>query len=400
MSFDGLVVVCAVAFVTPLLLGLVPRLRLPAVVLEILAGIAIGPAGLAWVTMDEPIRVLSVLGLAFLLFLSGLELDFALLAGRRLQLSVLGFGVSVAVGYVIALALHAAGLVESPLLVALCLSATALGIVLPVLKDAGLMKTDFGQLIMASSSIADFGTILLLSFLFSRESSSVITKFVLIGGFAVLTLLAVVALSAAGRSQALGGALLRLQDSTSQIRIRGAFLIMVALAGLAHRQGLEVILGAFVAGALVSILDRDFKSTHPKFHDKLEGIGFGVFIPVFFVASGIQFNAGALFSSTGTLLRVPMFLLALAAARGIPALLYRRLIGMPRVIVAGLLQATSLPFIVAIAAIGVELHELTPPNAAALVAAGLLSVVFFPTLALALVRRDGASAPAQEAAVC
>ena len=387
MSFDGLVIVCAVAFASPLLLALVPRLRLPAVVLEILVGIAIGPNGLGWVSIDEPIRVLSFLGLAFLLFLSGLEIDFTLLVGRRLQVSVLGFAMSVAIGYVLALGLRAAGLVESPLLVALCLSATAIGIVLPVLKDAGLIETDFGQLMMAAASIADFGTILLLSFLFSRESASPVTQLVLLGGFAALTLLAVFALKTVGRWGVLTAALLRLQDSSSQIRVRGAFLIMVALAALATRQGLEVILGAFVAGALVSILDRDYKSTHPKFHDKLEGIGFGVFIPVFFVASGIQFDTGALFANSGTMLRVPIFLLALAAARGLPALLYRRMMGPRRMIVAALLQATSLPFIVAVTAIGVELNELTRPNASALIAAGLLSVVFFPAMALALERR-------------
>src|SRR6187399_835447 len=230
MSFTGLVVVCAVAFTAPLVLALVPRLRLPAVVLEILVGIAIGPNGLGWVSMDEPIRVLSMLGLAFLLFLSGLEIDFTLLVGRRLQVASLGFVASIVIGYLLARGLHAAGLVESPLLVALCLSGTALGIVLPVLKDAGLMKSDFGQLIMAAASIADFGTILLLSFLFSRESSSPITQLVLLGGFAALTLLGVVALKTAGRWGALSAAMLRLQDSTSQIRIRGAFLIMVGLA--------------------------------------------------------------------------------------------------------------------------------------------------------------------------
>jgi len=393
MSFTGLVVVCAVAFTAPLLLALVPRLRLPAVVLEILAGIAIGPTGLGWVTMDEPIRVLSMLGLAFLLFLSGLEIDFTLLAGRRLQVAGLGFVASVAIGFVLALGLQAAGLVDSSLLIALCLSTTAPGIVLPVLKDAGLLKTDFGQLVMGATSIAAFGTILLLSFLFSRESASAVTKLVLLGGFAALTLVTVVGMRTAGKWQALRGVLLRLQDSTSQIRIRGAFLIMVALAALAARQGLQVILGAFVAGALVSIVDRDYQATHPKFRDKLEAIGFGVFIPAFFVSSGIRFDVGALFSSGGTLLRVPIFLLALLAARGIPALLYQPFMGPRRMIVAGVLQATSLPFIVAIAAIGVELNQLTRPNASALIAAGLLSVVFFPAVSLALLRSETVTVP-------
>jgi len=399
MSFDGLVIVCAVAFVAPLLLALAPRLRFPAVVFEILVGIAIGPNGLGWVSMDEPIRVLSMLGLAFLLFLSGLEIDFMLLAGRRLQAAILGFVASVAIGFMLALGLSAAGLVESPLLIALCLSTTAPGIVLPVLKDAGLLKSEFGQLIMGATSIAAFGTILLLSFLFSRESSSAVTKFVLLGGFAALAIVIALAMRAAGQWQSLGGALLRLQDSTSQIRIRGAFLIMVALAALASRQGLQLILGAFVAGALVSIVDRDYQSTHPKFRDKLEAIGFGVFIPAFFISSGIRFDVGALFSSSGALLRVPIFLVALLAARGVPALLYRPFMGPRRLVVASLLQATSLPFIVAIAAIGVELNELTRPNASALVAAGLLSVVFFPTTALALIRRDGAGAAPSQAVV-
>src|SRR5215471_6537541 len=181
MSFSGLVVVCAVAFAAPMLLALVPRFRVPAVVVEILAGIAIGPAGFRWVTIDEPIRVLSVLGLAFLLFLSGLELDLEMLVGRRLKVTLVAFAVSVAIAYALALGLHAAGLVELSMLVALCLSATALGIVLPVLKDTGLASTEFGQLIMAAASIADFGTILLLSLLFSRESSSVVARLVLIG---------------------------------------------------------------------------------------------------------------------------------------------------------------------------------------------------------------------------
>lgn len=393
MSFTGLVIVCAVAFAAPLLLGLMPRVRIPAIVLEILAGIAIGPAGLNWVAVDEPIRVLSVLGLAFLLFLSGLELDLSLLAGARLRLAALGCAVSVGIAYAIAWPLHAAGIVESPLLVAVALSATAIGIVLPVLKDAGLMSTGFGQLVMAAASIADFGTVLLLSLLFSREATDVATKLVLVGGFAVLIVVIAIALTAVGHWNALGRVLLQLQDSTSQIRIRGAFLMMVALAALAVRQGLEVILGAFVAGALVTILDHDYKVTHPKFHEKLSVIGFGVFIPVFFVTSGLQFDAGALFSTTATIMRVPLFLAALLVARGVPALLYVRLVGRSHALVAALLQATSLPFIVVTTTIGVGLNELTPSNASALVAAGLLSVVIFPAAALSVLRGVPAEQP-------
>lgn len=386
MTFTGLMIVCAVAFAAPLLLGFVPRVRLPAIVLEILAGIAIGPAGLGWVTLDEPIRVLSMLGLTLLLFLAGLELDIGLLGGRRLNITIAAFAVTIVVAYAIAAALRAAGMVESALLVAICLSATALGIIVPVLKDAGESASPFGQLIIAASSIADFGTVLMLSLLFSSEPTPVAVKLVLLGGFGVLIASVVVAIKGAERLQPLQAVLLRLQDSTSQIRIRGAFLLMVALAALAARLGLEVILGAFVAGGLLAVLDRDYARTHPKFREKLEAVGFGVFIPVFFVASGLRFDANALFAGPGTVARVPIFLGALLLARGLPALLYRPLVGSRRVLPAALLQATSLPFIVATTTIGLELHALTAPNASALIAAGLLSVVIFPMAALALLR--------------
>jgi Kef-type K+ transport system membrane component KefB len=179
----------------------------------------------------------------------------------------------------------------------------------------------------------------------------------------------------------------QLQDSTAQIRVRGAFLLMVGFTALAARLGLELILGAFVAGALLAVLDADYHQTHPKFHEKLEAIGFGVFVPVFFVASGLRFDAAALFADSTTILRVPIFLAALLIARGVPALLYRPLVGSSKAIVAGLLQATSLPFIVAATTIGIELNAMNKANASALVAAGLLSVVIFPMTGLALLRR-------------
>ncbi len=399
MSFTGLVLVCVVAFVAPLLLGLMPKVRLPAVVLEILAGIVIGPAGLKLVSVDEPIRVLSLLGLAFLLFLSGLELDVRLLRGRVLQLTGLGFVMTVVLAYAIAVTLRSAGIVESALLVAICLSATALGVVAPVLKDAGETTTAFGQLIIAAASIADFGSILILSLLFSREEASSSAQLVLMGGFAVLTLAIVAALTVAERSSALSAVLKRLQDSTAQIRIRGAFLLMVGFTALASRLGLELILGAFVAGALLAVLDADYHQTHPKFHEKLEAIGFGVFVPVFFVSSGLRFDVAALFNDSNTIFRVPIFLGALLVARGVPALLYRPLVGQSKAIVAALLQATSLPFIVAATTIGIELHAMNKSNASALVAAGLLSVVIFPMTGLALLRRDASVTPPTRVAV-
>jgi Kef-type K+ transport system membrane component KefB len=387
IHFSGLLIVVAVAFAAPLALGLAPALRLPSVVLELVAGIAIGPSGFGWVELDEPIRVLSLIGLAFLLFLAGLEIDFDRLRGRRLGVAALGFALSFALALVVAFALDAAGRVDTPLLVGIILVATSLGIVVPVLKDAGRASSELGQLVIAASSIADFGAVILLSLFFSRESTGTGAKLVLLGGFALVALASVLVLVRAERSMHLTAALVRLQDTTAQIRVRGAFLLLIAFVALAESLGLEVILGAFMAGAVLTLVDRDEAMTHPQLRAKLEAAGFGMFIPVFFVASGVQFELDALFADAGTLVLVPLFLAALLFVRGAPALLYRRMLERREIAVAGLLQATSLPFIVAASMIGRELGLLDDATGAALIAAGLLSVLAFPLAALTLLRR-------------
>lgn len=388
IQFTNLVIVAATAFLAPFLLGLVPAIRLPAVVLELVAGIAIGPAVLGWVEVDEPVAVLSTIGLAFLLFLAGLEIEFRKLRGRPLRQASLGYAASFGIALVVAFLLRAAGIVDTPLLVAIILTATSLGVVVPVLKDAGEISSAFGQLIVAAASIADFAAIFLLSLFFSREATGVGAKLVLIGGF-VLTVVAIfVFVAGAERSMRFTEVLARLQDTTAQIRVRGAFLLLVGFAAIATQLGLEAILGAFAAGAVLTLLDRDQAMTHPQFRLKLEATGFGIFIPVFFVASGVRFDLDALTSSAATLARVPLFLAILLLVRGVPALLYRSTIGGRTTIVAALLQATSLPFIVAATQIGLELGKLNQATAAALVGAGILSVLLFPLLAVVLLKSE------------
>lgn len=387
ISFSGLLIVTVVAFSAPLLLGLSPARRLPAVVLEIVAGIAIGPSGFGWVKVDLPISILSVVGLAFLLFLAGLEVELDRLKGRILMFVgggfLLSFGLALLVGY----GLSATGQVKSPLLVAIILSATSLGIVIPLLKDAGESTSDFGQLVIAGATIADFGAVILLSLFFSREATSIGTKLVLLGSFVLLAIVFAFAVLRVEQSMRFSAVLLRLQDTTAQIRVRGAFMLLIAFVALAQVLGLEVILGAFLAGVILRLVDRDRMMTHPEFRQKLEAVGFGVFIPIFFVTSGLQFDLGALFASASTIVLVPVFLLALLLVRGVPALLYRPLVGTRRTVVAGLLQAISLPFIVAASQIGLELGLLTRATGAALISAGLLSVLIFPVLALTILRR-------------
>jgi Kef-type K+ transport system membrane component KefB len=168
----------------------------------------------------------------------------------------------------------------------------------------------------------------------------------------------------------------------------------VAFVALAQRLGLEVILGAFLAGVILRVVDQDRRMTHPQFRQKLEAIGFGVFIPIFFVVTGIQFDLSALFSTASTIVLMPIFLGALLIVHGVPAMLYRPRVGNRRFVVAGLLQSVSLPFIVAASQIGMELGLLSKATGAALITAGLLSVVLFPILALTLLRRgDVKSSP-------
>jgi Kef-type K+ transport system membrane component KefB len=385
-SFTGLLIVMVVAFGAPFLLGLFPRVRLPSVVFEIVAGIVIGPSVLGWVKVDDTISVLALMGLAILLFLAGLEIDFDRLRGRLLQLALLGWAISFAIAVVVAMLLKTAGLVQTPLLVAIILCATSLGIIVPVLKDVGELDSRFGQLVLAAASIADFGGVILLSFFFSGEGGPGSTA-VLLAVFTVLLGVTFMVVRQAERSRRIEEDLLRLQDSSAQIRVRAAMLLMVAFVALAESLGLEVILGSFAAGALLSLLDRDRRMTHENFRIKLEAIGFGLLIPIFFVTSGIRFDLQALLDKPSNLVMVPIFLAALLVVRGLPAILYRGFTGGRRATIAGVLQATSLPFIVAATAIGQSLGLMDAAEASALIAAGLLSVLIFPLTGLSLLRR-------------
>jgi len=395
-SLMNLLIVAAVAFGVPFAVGLVPWLRLPTVALEILAGIVVGPPVFGWVTVDEPLRIFSLVGLAFLLLVAGLEIDFDRLRGRALGLALTGFGSSFALAIAAGYILKAGGLVKSPLLIAIALSATGLGIVIPILKDAGEVESRFGQLIVAAASVAEVGPIVLLSLFFSGQSSGVGAKLVLLLGFFGFVAAVGFFIVASERSPRLSMNLARLQDTTSQIRVRAAFVLLVGFTVAAERFGAEAILGAFLAGAIIKLVDRDQAMTHPQFRVKLEAAGFGVFVPFFFVTSGISFDGHALFASGSIVARVPLFLAVLLVVRGLPALVFRNVVDSRRLVAAALLQATSLSFLVVASQLGQSLNLITAANGAALVAAGLLSVLLFPVTGLTLLRRSEASVSAAQ----
>src|SRR6266498_1868245 len=224
-----------------------------------------------------------------------------MLQGRLLRLTALAFVASLGIAFALSALLHVAGVMGSPLLLTIMLSATSLGVIFPVLKDSGVAESQFGQVVLAGASIADIVTLVLLSLFFSEKSSGLGAKLVLLGGFALLVLASAVTLARAGRSMRISRALLQLQDTSAQIRVRGAFVLLAIFVVLAEKFGLEAILGAFVAGAVLKLIDTDGAITHPQFRSKLEAAGFGIFVPFFFVTSGIRFDADALFASGSTL---------------------------------------------------------------------------------------------------
>jgi Kef-type K+ transport system membrane component KefB len=386
LSLGTVLVVAVIALLAPLLVQLAPALRLPAVVLEIVLGIVVGPSGLDWVEVDVPTEVLALFGLGFLLFLAGLEIDFAQLRSAAARLA-LAFVLSSALAVLAGLGTEAVRETDAPVFVAIALVSTSLGLVVPVVRDAGETSTELGQLILAGSSVGEFGAIVLVTLFFSTESSSTGSTVFLLCTFGVLAALIGIGLTRAGRSLRVSATLLRLEETTAQLGVRIAIVLLAVFFVLAADLGLETILGAFVAGVLLRTVDRDERLVHERFRSKVEAIGYGFLVPVFFVSTGMKFDADALFAEPEHLLLLDAFLVALLVVRGLPAILYRPIVGTRGAVAAGLLQATSLTFLVVAAHLGRELDVLDAAGAAALLGAGLLSVVIFPPIALALLSR-------------
>ena len=215
------------------------------------------------------------------------------------------FGLSLILALVVGAALDLAGLVRSPVLAAVILTATSLGLVLPTIHQGGRVTTEFGQLVFAGATLGNLVSALLLSLLFSRDTNDVGTRVVLLGGFAVTVAVLVLALDHRRASMPVSRLLVRLQDTSAQVRVRGAMFLLLLLVLAAQEFGLAAILGAFVAGAVLSVLDRDGVRTHPLFRVKLDAVGYGFVIPVFMVAAGLSFDLDALIDEPSVLVRVP-----------------------------------------------------------------------------------------------
>lgn len=386
ISFALLAAVMAIALIAPLVVNLRPSLRVPSAVAEIVLGIVVGPSGFGWIHVDRPVAILSTLGLALLLFLAGLEID-----ARRLRHGLGRMGVayllSVGLAILVALAISQVEHIDSLLFVAFALASSTVGLVVPILRDAGETETRFGQLALAGTSIGEFGAIVLLSLFFSGHGGSTGSRLVLLGAFGGFVVAASIGLAELSHSTRAAATLARLERTSAQLGIRLAMAVLVGFAALATALGLETILGVFIAGLVLRMVDREEHLIHSEFRMKIEAIGYGFLVPIFFVASGMELNFRALFTEPGHLLLVPAFMLALLIVRGLPAVVYRSELGARRAAALGLLRATSLTVLVIAASLGHQLHLFDDPTAAAMVIAGVLSVVVFPPSALSLLRR-------------
>lgn len=385
-------VVLTLAVLAPVLGDLIPRIRLPVVVLEIILGILVGPQVLGWAEPGPVVNVLGRFGMAFLFFLAGLEIDFQAIRGRPLVRTGLGWLLSVAIGLGLGLSLQLLGVVGSGVVLALALTTTALGTLIPILRDSGEANSRFGTFVIGAGTVGEFGPIVLISAVLTAGSGGGLTSILVLISFAALALTAAFIASRARPSYVVQLLQQKLHTS-AQLPVRVSVLLLACLVILTQRLGLDAVLGALAAGVVVSLACQGHGGEAVR--HKLEAIGFGFFVPIFFVTSGIKFDLVALTASSTTLLCVPLFLLLFLLARGVPVLLCHRDLPRGDLIPLALMSATALPLVVAITEIGVETGQLSPENAVALVGAGMASVLVFPLLALSLRRASPAPEPSR-----
>lgn len=398
VQFGALLVIAAAAFAAPLLARLVPRRLVPPVVIEVLAGIAVGPQGLGLVRATGGVYVLYLLGFGFLLFLAGQEVEVERFRGPTFRLTAASFVVSVAIAVPIAFGLRQIAPGSDIRLLALALTASSLGVLVPILRDAHEIDSDFGQLTVMAGSVGEFAALLLLTVLFSAQPEPTWVQVAYVLALGAAAVVGAVVLRRLWRSAWLRRHLLATDQSTSQLRVRGGFVILLAFAAIAYKFGVDALLGAFVGGVVLNVADSDDRPTQEQYHGKLRAIGYGFLVPVFFIVTGVQFDVRSLFASASSLALMPAIVAGILVARAGPALMYRGRVGGRPAAAAGLLQATTLTFPVVVSEVGRSLGLLTPGTSAALVGAALVSVLLFPAIALALRPWTQPAAPAIVAA--
>ncbi len=386
LGVDTLVAVAAVALVAPLVVGLLPRLPVPQVVLLLAGGMLIGPDVLG-LSSPGQVQVLADVGLGFVFLLAGYEVDLRLFrqdAGRR---AVVAWTASLLIAIGVVAVLSRTGLVRAFVPVALALTTTALGTLLPILRDNGLLRGRLGSYLLAAGGVGELFPVLAIAVFLGTQNR--FTALVSLGGVAVLALLLGLARRAIREGGRLATVITLGQHETAQITLRGTILLLVALIAVTDRFHLDAVLGAFLAGV---VLRRWVGTSSPVLESKLDAVGYGFFVPVFFVYSGMNLDLDSIAEAP---LRVVLFFALMLGVRGLPALVvYRAVLDWRERTQTALVTATALPVLVALTEIGLRNRTMLPENAAALVGAGVLTVLLLPALAVALGRSEGGADPA------
>jgi Kef-type K+ transport system membrane component KefB len=395
VRFDptSLVLITVAVALAPIVSAAVPVVLVPTVVVELLLGILIGPDVLDIAREGPFVTFLAALGMSFLFFLAGMELDLGRVRGRPIRVAAAGMGVSLALAALAAGALALAGLIDVMLPVVIALTTTALGTLIPILRDAGQLDSPFGTQVLATGAVAEFVPIVLVAVFLAGEHGRFTAVAVL-----VLFVLAASGLAAVALRARPPHVVRTIQDTlhaSGQLGVRLALLTLFVLLWLAYNLHLDLALAGFASGLLVGVVTQGEEADPVR--QRLEGIGFGLFVPFFFVTSGLRLDVDALFSSTTALVLVPVFLACFLVVRGVPALLARTTLDRSAILPLALCSATALPLVVAITRIAVEEGEMSGELAASIVGAGLVSVLVFPAAAVALRRAGPAPAPAEEA---
>jgi Kef-type K+ transport system membrane component KefB len=374
----ALFVIALSAAFAPLLARMPTRFRMPVVVVELLLGILIGPHIFNWVSPDGLVDMLGELGLTFLLFMVGMEINLGEIQGRPLTLAVGGWLLSFTVAMACMYIVHAIGLIQAPpILAAVALSTTALGILAPILRDEGILTTDFGKLLMSAAAMGEFGPLMVVSLLIIPTHSTFLHTVFIVAFVGVTFLIADTAIRA--RSSSLIDILAQTMQSSGQLPVRICIALQALLVVLAGKFGLNVVVGAFAAGMVVSLASKGDGGVILR--QKLDAIGYGFLIPIFFIVAGMKFDVSALWANPLAPVQIICLLGLLILIRGVPVLLYNKVLSPSDRLPFALYSATGLPMIVIISEIGVSSGLMAPNRAAVLVGAGMISVLVFPILA-------------------
>jgi len=390
LSAHPVLVILAVAVAAPLLAELPVGRRVPIVVLEVLLGIVVGPHVMGLIQADSFVSIMSTIGMAALLFMAGMEIDFGVIRGRPLSLALLGWVISAAIALLAVIGLHVVPGVAAPMMTTIALTTTGLGTLLPILRDGARLDTPFGRMVLAAGTLGEVGPIVAVALALSTRYSAWQEFAYLLAFLGLVALAAAVGMGA--RPPRLLSILTRTMHASSQLPVRLALLTLAALFVLSDEMGLEGILGAFAAGMVVGLATRGKEGE--QFRIKIDAVCFGWLTPFFFAGTGIAFDLGALTRDAATMLLIPAFLALFLLVRGVPALLYRNDIATSeRLPFALLASVASLGLIVVITKIGSQAYHMNPDIAQALIAAALLSSLVFPTLAGALLPRVSSPSP-------